>query len=132
MIFLDISKEFATISHDVLINKLRKYIGEYAKGSKVTEKKVLYGKSQLIGLSCLITLSSLALSSRKEVSNGVSHTSHLGPVLFNILINYLDDRIKCTVIKFAYDSKLGADAEVLEDIALGYKKTWTDWRNGPK
>ena len=105
VVYLDFQKAFDEVSHAKLNFKLRKYcisgkISEWIKSwlKQRRQRVVLHDKA----------------SEWEAVLSGVPHGSVLGPVLFIIYIDDIDNEISSMLLKFADDTKLikevGSDA----------------------
>ena len=120
IIYLDFQKAFDKVPHNRLLRKvealgiggsIHQWISDWLSDRK--QRVVLNGKC----------------SDWQSVSSGVPQGSVLGPVLFLMYINDLDENIKCALSKFADDCKLAKKVNVLREQQelQGDLDTLGDW-----
>jgi hypothetical protein len=81
LVFIDLSKAFDTIPHDILLQKLERY---GIRGHPLTWfKSLLSDRSQAVKIRA-------TLSTKRPVTVGIPQGSALGPTLFNLFMNDIE------------------------------------------
>ena len=107
-IFIDLSKAFDTVNHDILLTKLKMY-GCSSNALKWFHS-YLSNRKQSVQIKNVLTISS-------EVKLGVPQGSILGPLLFTVFINDLPNVVKHGRIDmYADDTTLSVSGSNITDI----------------
>ncbi|TRZ14993.1 hypothetical protein HGM15179_012112 [Zosterops borbonicus] len=126
VVYLDFSKAFDTVSHGTLLAKLAAH--GLDRSTLCWVRNWLDGRAQRVVVNCAV--SSWGQSPVVFLHQG----SVLGPALFNIFIDDMDEAIKSFISKFVDDTQLGARVDRLEDRrALQGDLEWLDqWAESNK
>ena len=107
-IYLNLSKDFDSIDHNILASKL-KYYGIQGMALNLLKKKYLFGRNQYVDLDC-------RHSDIQEVHCGILQGSVMGQLLFNIFIgDIVEVNSRFDFIMYAEDITLISSLETFGD-----------------
>ncbi|KAF7249304.1 hypothetical protein EYD10_05182 [Varanus komodoensis] len=99
VVYLDFSKAFDRVPHDILVEKLRSF--------GIHQSTVRWIRAWLTDRKQRITIIGES-SGWQPVTSGVPQGSVLGPILFHLFINDMEEGVNSLLIRFADDTKTGA------------------------
>ncbi len=112
-VFLDLKKAFDTVDHRILLQKLHKY-GIIGQSNKWFEN-YLTDRTQVAKVNRVV-------STPRQVQYGVPQWSILGPLLFIIYVNDLEEYIsKCKVNLYAYDTVVYYSSPLYIELVLAMR-----------
>ena len=109
VIYLDFQKVFDKVSHNRLLRKFKAH--GIADNVLRWIESWLADRKQRVGING-------SFSDWQSVTSGVPQGSVLGPQLFTLYINDLEEGTECIISKFADDIKLGGRVSCEEDAEM--------------
>lgn len=123
-IFLDLSKAYDTINYDILYEKLDRY-GIRGNALKWV-KSYLSLRSQRVAV---IKNRNTFLSDVEDVETGIPQGSVVGPLLFIIYINDIQNAVGCEIVTYADDTNLLVNANSTEALIHQAKNHFNTIKN---